>query len=103
VAKESDGESVELSREVSHNLRTPLAVIKGCTDMLLSHPDEELDAARRRELLTMTSENVDRLAEAVEWVESQLAELAPDKVIELGSQDSPSEASLPAREPDPSA
>jgi signal transduction histidine kinase len=103
VAKESDGESVELSREVSHNLRTPLAVIKGCTDMLLSHPDEELDAARRRELLTMTSENVDRLAEAVEWVESQLAELAPDKVIELGSQDSPNKASPPAREPDPSA
>jgi K+-sensing histidine kinase KdpD len=72
--------SREVVRAISHNLRTPLAVIKGCTDMLLTH---ELDEARRRELLMTTAANVDRLAEAVAWVEQNFADLAEEMTIRL--------------------
>jgi K+-sensing histidine kinase KdpD len=65
----------ELQQAVSHRLRTPLAVIKGCTEMLLAHSDEELDFAHRRQLLTVTSENIDALAEAISWVEDELTSL----------------------------
>ena len=74
----------ELHRNVSHNLRTPLAVIKGCTAMLLAHPDEEdIDGARRRELLEMTCENVERLAEAITWLEGEVERLAHSATIQL--------------------
>jgi K+-sensing histidine kinase KdpD len=70
-----------LHRNISHNLRTPLAVIKGCTAMLLAHPDDaELSEERRRELLNMTSENVDRLAEAISWLEAEIARLGGDTI-----------------------
>jgi K+-sensing histidine kinase KdpD len=74
----------ELHRNISHNLRTPLAVIKGCTAMLLAHPDEaDIDDARRRELLEMTCENVDRLAEAITWLEGEVERLAHSATIQL--------------------
>jgi K+-sensing histidine kinase KdpD len=78
----------ELNRDISHNLRTPLAVIKGCTAMLLAHPDEdELDDERRLELLVMTSENVDRLADAITWLEGEIERLSGDRTIELPAED----------------
>ena len=70
----------ETLRAVSHNLRTPLAVIKGCTDMLLTH---DLDDERRRELLLAASANVDRLAEAITWLEDSFERLARDTTIHL--------------------
>jgi K+-sensing histidine kinase KdpD len=74
----------ELNRTISHNLRTPLAVIKGCTAMLLAHPDdEELDDERRRELLVMTSENVERLADAITWLEGEMERLSEGSTIHL--------------------
>jgi len=78
----------ELNRTISHNLRTPLAVIKGCTAMLLAHPDdEELDDERRRELLEMTSENVDSLADAITWLESEMERLSEESTIRLPSDE----------------
>ena len=70
----------DVVRTISHNLRTPLAVIKGCTDMLLSH---DLDDQRRRELLLTAATNVDRLAEAVAWLEDNFEDLAGETTIRL--------------------
>ena len=70
----------EAARTISHNLRTPLAVIKGCTDMLLTH---DLDEARRHELLVIAAANVDRLAEAVAWLEQSFEALVDDSTIRL--------------------
>ena len=74
--KGSDAGPHDVHRSLSHNLRTPLAVIKGCTDMLLTHSDTELDAQHRRELLMVMSENVDALADAISWVEERFADVA---------------------------
>jgi signal transduction histidine kinase len=76
-----------LHRAISHNLRTPLAVIKGCTDMLIAHGDEELDEERRRELLTTTAANVDLLADAIVWLEERIDALAEGGVIRLPDDD----------------
>jgi signal transduction histidine kinase len=76
-----------LHRAISHNLRTPLAVIKGCTDMLLTHGDDELDDERRRELLTTTAANVDLLADAIVWLEERIEALAERGVIRLPDED----------------
>ncbi|CAN5521457.1 hypothetical protein BH24ACT26_BH24ACT26_07980 [soil metagenome] len=78
-----DEASRDLHRTISHNLRTPLAVIKGCTDMLLAHGGEELDEARRQELLLTTSTNVEILAEAIVWLEERIDVLAERGVIRL--------------------
>lgn len=86
----------ELHKNISHNLRTPLAVIKGCTAMLLAHSDEEqLDEDRRRELLVMTSENVDRLADAISWLEAKVARLAGERTIELPAEEGASPPPAP--------
>jgi hypothetical protein len=56
--------------------------------MLLAHPDdEELDDERRRELLEMTSENVDRLADAITWLESEMERLSEESTIRLPSDE----------------
>ena len=70
----------EAARTISHNLRTPLAVIKGCTDMLLMH---DLDEEHRRELLLTAAANVDRLADAVAWLEGSFEDLTRDTTIRL--------------------
>ena len=70
----------EVVRTISHNLRTPLAVIKGCTDMLLMH---DLDEDHRRELLLTAAANVERLAEAVAWLEGSFEDLTRDTTIRL--------------------
>src|SRR5918999_3867982 len=78
----------ELNRTISHNLRTPLAVIKGCTAMLLAHPDEEeLNDERRRELLVMTSENVERLEDAITWLEGEMERLSEESTIRLSADE----------------
>lgn len=82
----------EVMSVISHNLRTPLAVIKGCTDMLLSHGEEQLDEARRRELLLAASSNVDRLADAISWLEERIDELAKGRTIRLPDDASPPDA-----------
>ena len=52
--------------------------------MLLAHPDdEELDDERRRELLEMTSDNVERLADAITWLEAEMERLSEDSMIRL--------------------
>ncbi|MFN2488978.1 MAG: histidine kinase dimerization/phospho-acceptor domain-containing protein [Actinomycetota bacterium] len=73
----------ELQRAISHNLRTPLAVIKGCTDMLLAHGKEVLDDQRRQELLETTAANVDLLADAIVWLEERIDALARQGSITL--------------------
>jgi hypothetical protein len=56
--------------------------------MLLAHPDdEELNDERRRELLEMTSENVDRLADAITWLESEMERLSEESTIHLPSEE----------------
>jgi K+-sensing histidine kinase KdpD len=86
----------ELHKNISHNLRTPLAVIKGCTAMLLAHPDEEeLDEDRRRELLVMTSENVERLADAITWLEAEIERVAGGRTIELPTDEGASPPAAP--------
>ena len=91
----------DLQRTISHNLRTPLAVIKGCTDMLLAHGDEDIDEDRRRELLTTTAANVDLLAEAIVWLEERLDALAEGGVIRLpeGGESTPPQAPPAPLEP----
>ncbi len=73
----------EIMRTISHNLRTPLAVIKGCTDMLLAHGPDELGEERRRELLVTASANVDRLADAIVWLEERIDALTKSQTIRL--------------------
>jgi K+-sensing histidine kinase KdpD len=83
----NEGDGRQLQRTISHNLRTPLAVIKGCTDMLLAHGDDAIDPERRRELLEVASQNVDRLAEAIAWLEGELAALTKPETITLDEPD----------------
>jgi K+-sensing histidine kinase KdpD len=83
IAAERSDAARELMSTISHNLRTPLAVIKGCVDMLLSHGDETLDRERRRELLETTAANVDRLADAISWLEDKLGAMDAAQTIRL--------------------
>jgi signal transduction histidine kinase len=83
IAPARSEEARELMSTISHNLRTPLAVIKGCTEMLLSHGDETLDAARRHELLATTAANVERLADAISWLEEKLGAMDAAQTIRL--------------------
>jgi hypothetical protein len=86
-----DDDLRELMSAISHNLRTPLAVIKGCTDMLLAHDDDrqQLDDDRRRELLAAAAANVDRLADAIAWLEKRIDELAKGGTIRLPDEPTP--------------
>ena len=79
MGDEPDQNRREVVRTISHNLRTPLAVIKGCTDMLLTH---DLDEDHRRELLLVASANVDRLVDAIAWLEESF-ERMPEMTIRL--------------------
>jgi hypothetical protein len=52
--------------------------------MLLAHADEEeLNEERRRELLVMTSENVERLEDAITWLEGEMERLSEESTIRL--------------------
>ena len=79
MGDEPDQNRREVVRTISHNLRTPLAVIKGCTDMLLTH---DLDEDHRRELLLVASANVDRLVDAIAWLEESFEQM-PEMTIRL--------------------
>ena len=89
----------DLMSTISHNLRTPLAVIKGCTDMLVTH-DETLEAARRQELLATAAANVDRLAEAISWLEAKLGAMEAAQTIRLPEpEDTPGTEAPPGHGP----
>jgi K+-sensing histidine kinase KdpD len=80
----------EMMRTISHNLRTPLAVVKGCIDMLLTHGGENIDEERREELLVTASTNVDRLADAITWLEESFGMLTRRATIRLPEEGSQS-------------
>jgi two-component system sensor histidine kinase KdpD len=70
AARESEGLRSALLDSVTHEFRTPLTGIKASVTSLLS--DSELDAAARKELLTVIDEESDRLNRLV----GQAAEMA---------------------------
>lgn len=67
--------------------------------MLLGHDEaSDLEPDRRRELLLMASQNVDRLSEAIVWLEERLDLLTGTQAIRLPSEKS-SEETSPRRGP----
>jgi two-component system sensor histidine kinase KdpD len=66
VRSEAEAERLRnaLLSSVSHDLRTPLAVISGASGALL-HEGDGLDAAARREMLASIHDEADRLARLV--------------------------------------
>lgn len=62
---------LRLIDEVSHDLRPPVAVIKGCLETVLSNWDL-LDASQREELLAAALRSADELVSGVEMLEARL-------------------------------
>jgi len=79
--KETDALRRELVANVSHDLRTPLASLKGYLEILLSK-DEGLSAEDRRKYLRIASKNSERLNKLV----AELFELAKLDAGELNLQ-----------------
>ena len=81
ILAESDRLKSALLSSVSHDLRTPLAVIKGAATNLLQE-DVEWDAAARRDFLLTIDEEADRLnrlvGEAVEMAQLDAREVKLD-------------------------
>ncbi len=66
VKAESEELRSALLASVSHDIRTPLAVIAGASSSLLEEGEKGIDARTRRELLTTVFEESDRLSRLVE-------------------------------------
>jgi signal transduction histidine kinase len=56
-----------LRRNIVHDLKTPVTVIKGCAELLV-HMGEDAGADIREELLTCVSEQADRLGEELQEI-----------------------------------
>ncbi len=67
----------ELTNNINHELKTPIAVIKGYLDTINEHPD--MDEESRRHFLKKVSEHVDRLTQL-------LNDLSSITRLEYGSQ-----------------
>jgi PAS domain S-box-containing protein len=63
--RELDKLRTELLANVSHNLRTPLASVKGFATLLIDY-DKKLTSAEKREYLEIIDHNTDRLSELIE-------------------------------------
>jgi K+-sensing histidine kinase KdpD len=62
---------LSLVDEVSHDLRPPLTIVKGCLETVLSNWDV-LDATQRSELLKAALKSADDLTASVELLEARL-------------------------------
>lgn len=75
-------ERKRLNRAFSHDLRTPLTVLKGYTDFLNKYiPDGKISEEKLLEVLTMINGQIERLENYTEKMNSvqKLSEIVPDK------------------------
>lgn len=62
--KETDRMKRRLANDLNHELKTPVAVIKGYVDTIVQHPD--MDEHSRRRFLLKIAEHADRLASIIQ-------------------------------------